>query len=171
MCKPKWETCDKSTYRKSVRENLLPFDAFLPSTTVEFDILQPLSHLNAVLKQATIFSIPKFKSEVTVRQLHSRPDRIHDAIKESRLAWWDWRKSESPTDPEHATVQRRKTARKSLRKEQHQEAAKKRKDKAEEIMKSRNDPKMFYKSNRKAMNRNWSNQKSNPALKTKAGNK
>ena len=27
------------------------------------------------------------------------------------------------------------------------------------------------KSNRKAMNRNWSNQKSNPTLKTKAGNK
>ena len=27
------------------------------------------------------------------------------------------------------------------------------------------------KSNRKAMNRNWSNQKSNPAIKTKAGNK
>ena len=27
------------------------------------------------------------------------------------------------------------------------------------------------KSNRKAMNRNWSNQKANPALKTKAGTK
>ena len=27
------------------------------------------------------------------------------------------------------------------------------------------------KSNRKTMNRNWSNQKANPALKTKAGNK
>ena len=27
------------------------------------------------------------------------------------------------------------------------------------------------KSNRKAVNRNWSNQKANPALKTKAGNK
>ena len=27
------------------------------------------------------------------------------------------------------------------------------------------------KSNRKAMNRNWSNQKANPALKTKTGNK
>ena len=27
------------------------------------------------------------------------------------------------------------------------------------------------KSNRKAMNRNWRNQKANPALKTKAGNK
>ena len=26
-------------------------------------------------------------------------------------------------------------------------------------------------SNRKTMNRNWSNQKANPALKTKAGNK
>ena len=28
-----------------------------------------------------------------------------------------------------------------------------------------------HKCNRKAMNRNWSNQKSNPALKTKVGNK
>ena len=28
-----------------------------------------------------------------------------------------------------------------------------------------------YENNRKAMNRNWSNQKANPALKTKAGNK
>ena len=28
-----------------------------------------------------------------------------------------------------------------------------------------------YRSNRKAMNRNWSNQKANTALKTKAGNK
>ena len=34
-------------------------------------------------------------------------------------------------------------------------------------------PTLIYsdKSNRKAMNRNWSNQKANPALKTKAGNK
>ena len=31
--------------------------------------------------------------------------------------------------------------------------------------------KVHYKSNRKAMNRNWSNQKANPALKTKTGNK
>ena len=29
----------------------------------------------------------------------------------------------------------------------------------------------YGKSNRKSMNRNWSNQKANPALKTKAGNK
>ena len=29
----------------------------------------------------------------------------------------------------------------------------------------------MYNSNRKAMNRNWSNQKANPALKTKTGNK
>ena len=28
-----------------------------------------------------------------------------------------------------------------------------------------------HESNRKAMNRNWSNRKANPALKTKAGNK
>ena len=31
--------------------------------------------------------------------------------------------------------------------------------------------KIEEKSNRKAMNRNWSNQKANPALKTKTGNK
>ena len=33
--------------------------------------------------------------------LQSRPwsDSIHDAIKESRLAWWDWQKSGSPSDP------------------------------------------------------------------------
>ena len=30
---------------------------------------------------------------------------------------------------------------------------------------------ILYESNRKAMNRNWSNQKANPALKTKTGNK
>ena len=32
-------------------------------------------------------------------------------------------------------------------------------------------PSYTIKSNRKAMNRNWGNQKANPALKTKAGNK
>ena len=147
ICKPKWEKCDKFIYKRSVRENLLPFDAFLPSTTAELDILQPLSHLDAVLKQATTSSIPKFKSEVTVRQLHSRPwsVRIHDAIKESRLAWWDWRKSGSPTDPGHTSVQCRKAAKKTLRKEQRKEVAKKRKDRVEEIMRSKNEPKVFYK--------------------------
>ena len=30
---------------------------------------------------------------------------------------------------------------------------------------------VILKSNGKTMNRNWSNQKANPALKTKAGNK
>ena len=147
VCKPKWDRCDKSAYRKMVRENLLSFDTFLPSTTGDFDILQPLSHLNAVLKRATTCSIPKHKSEVTVRQLQSRPwsESIHDAIKESRLAWWDWKKSGSPSDPTHATVQRKKIARKLVRKEQRQEAAKRRKDKIEEIMRSRNEPKTFYK--------------------------
>ena len=112
-----------------MRENLLPFDTFLPSTTGDFDILQPLSHLNAVLKRATTCSIPKHKSEVTVRQLQSRPwsESIHDAIKESRLAWWDWKKSGSPSDPTHATVQRKKIARKLVRKEQRQELSCKKK--------------------------------------------
>ena len=36
---------------------------------------------------------------------------------------------------------------------------------------SRVDTRYDMKSNRKAMNRNWSNQKANSALKTKTGNK
>ena len=147
MCKPKWDNCDKTSYRNSVRESLLSFDTFLPSHNTDSDILQPLSHLNAVLKQATINSIPKFKPEVTIRRIRSRPwsSGIHDAIKDSRLAWWEWRKAGSPSDPLHDTVKRRRAARKTLRKEQRQEAAKARKDKVEEIMNSRNEPKTFYK--------------------------
>ena len=147
MCKPKWDRCDRSVYRDVVRDNLLPFDAFLPTGNEEFDILRPLSPLTAVLKQATLSSIPKFKPEVTVRQLQSRPwsERIHSAIKESRLAWWDWRKSGSPTDPMHDSVIRRATARKTLRKEQRQEAATRRRDAVEEIMRAKNDQKTFYK--------------------------
>ena len=38
------------------------------------------------------------------------------------------------------------------------------------ILKGKNK-KIMYKSKRKAMNRNWYNQKANPALNTKAGNK
>ena len=100
-----------------------------------------------MLKQATASSIPKFKSEVFVRQLHSREwsSRINDAIKKSRLVWWDWRKAGSPTDPEHPTVECRKRTEKALAKEQRQEAANKRTEKVEEIMNSRNDQKVFYK--------------------------
>ena len=128
MCKPKWDRCDRSVYRDVVRDNLLPFDAFLPTGSAEFDIIRPLSpfsHLTAVLKQAMLSSISKFRPEVTVRQLQSRPwfDRIHSAIKESWIAWWDCRRSGSPTDPTHDTVIHRRTARKTLRNEQRQESA------------------------------------------------
>ena len=43
----------------------------------------------------------------------------------------------------------------------------------ESLKKRRKDNRLIllYKSNRKAMNRNWSNQKANPALKTEEGNK
>ena len=49
----KWDRCDRDSYRRSIRENLLPFDAFHLSTDSNIDILEPLSHLNAVLKKAT----------------------------------------------------------------------------------------------------------------------
>ena len=75
MCKPKSDRCDKDNYRKFIRENLLPFDSFQLSTNSSIDILEPLSHLNAVLKQATFDSIPKFKPELTASQARrSRTD-------------------------------------------------------------------------------------------------
>ena len=86
-CKPKWDRCDKRVYQAAVRRNLLPFDTFLPSLNSEVDILQSLGHLNAVLKLAISASIPKFKSEITIRQLRNRPwsKRIYDAAKKCRL--------------------------------------------------------------------------------------
>ena len=28
--KPKWDKCDKTAYKRSIRQNLLPFETFLP---------------------------------------------------------------------------------------------------------------------------------------------
>ena len=110
ICKPKWDRCDKDYYRKSIRENLLPFDSFQLSTNSSIDILEPLSHLNAVLKQATFDSIPKFKSELTVKKIKNRPwsKKIHEAVKACHLAWWEWRKAGEPTDNDDPTVEQRR---------------------------------------------------------------
>lgn len=125
--------------------------------TNETDILQPLSHLNAVLKQATFSSIPKFRSEISIKKIRNRPwtKQIYDAVRLCRLRWWEWKKSGSPSDPNAETILNMKLAKKSLRKEQRREAARRRTEKAEEIMNSKNDTKMFYKlinNQRKTMN-------------------
>ena len=39
--KPKWEKCDKVKYTRFISQNLLNFDTFRPSVSVEMDILQP----------------------------------------------------------------------------------------------------------------------------------
>lgn len=156
-CKPKWDKCDRAVYRRAVRKNLQSFDTFLPTLTNETDILQPLSHLNTVLKQATFSSIPKFQSEISIKKIRNRPwtKQIHDAVRLCRLRWWEWKKSGSPSDPNAETTLNTKLAKKSLRKEQRREAARRRTEKAEEIMNSNNDTKMFYKlinNQRKTMN-------------------
>ena len=119
-CKPKWDKCDRSAYRRSVRENLWSFDTFLPTLTNEMDILQPLNHLNAVLKQATFNSIPKFRTEISIKEIRNRPwtKQIHDTVRLCHLRWWEWKKSGSPTDLNEETVLNMKSAKRSLRKEQ-----------------------------------------------------
>ena len=147
VCKPKWDRCDRDSYRRSIRENLLPFDAFHLSTDSNIDILEPLSHLNAVLKKATYDSIPKFRAERIVKEIRSRPwsARIQEAVKACHLAWWEWRKSGEPKDKDNPLVLQRKSAKQNLRKEQRQEAARLRRDKVEEIMNASDDSRVFYK--------------------------
>ena len=146
MCKPKWDRCDKDYYRKFVRENLLPFDSFQLSTNSSIDTLEPLSHLNAVLKQATFDSIPKFKPKLTVKEIKNRhcSKKIHEAVKACHLAWWEWRKAGEPTNKDNPTVEQRRVTKRKLQKEQRQEAAKSRRDKEEEIMNAGNDSRVFY---------------------------
>ena len=130
-------------YKQSINSTLQPFSTFHVQSTSEIDILQPLSHLNAVLNQATSDSIPRHRSEIKTRKLRQRPwsERILQAVKNCRHKWWEWRKSGAVRDPadEHYAAMIR--ARKSLRKEQRQESARRRKNKVEEIINAQNDSK------------------------------
>ena len=85
--KPKWDTCDKTLYKSSINQNLLKFDTSLLSTSSEMDILQPLAHLNAVLKQANYESIPNYKPSLKIKNQRRRcwTQKIQEAMKHSRL--------------------------------------------------------------------------------------
>ena len=144
--KPKWDKCDKIMYKRSIRQNLLSFDTFLPASTAETDILQPLAHLNAVLKQATKDSIPNYKSSMKVKnKKRCWTQRIQDAMKHSRLVWWEWRKAGEPENQDHPARQRMIEAKQLLRKEQRLEAAKQRNARIEDIMSSDNSSSTFFK--------------------------
>ncbi|MEW8547951.1 MAG: reverse transcriptase family protein, partial [Candidatus Thiodiazotropha sp.] len=145
--KPKWESCDKRVYQQSIRQNLQKFDTFLPSLTSEIDILQPLAHLNAVLKRATYDSIPNYKPDLKIKNQRRRcwSQKIQAAMKNCRLVWWEWRKAGESRNPEDPAYQKMNTAKKMLRKEQRLEAAKQRNAKIEDIMSAGNNPKTFFK--------------------------
>ena len=101
QCKPKWDKCNEEVFKKHISEWLRPFDSLYISYSKELDILYPLSHLNAVLKSATEVSIPNHKSSIKFKDRKHRPwsERIHDAVRRNRLAWREWRKVDSPQDP------------------------------------------------------------------------
>ena len=79
-----------------------------------------------------------------MKEFKTRPwsSKIYEAVKASRMLWWEWRKSGTPEDPSADSVQKMEQC---LGKEQRQEAAKMRREKVEEIMTAQNDSKMFYK--------------------------
>ena len=109
--------------------------------SAECDILQPLGHLIATLRLATEGSIPNHKSEIALKQLRRRPwtESIHQAIRNNRLAWWEWKKAGAPQDSSNQYVLQRKAAKKCLRKEQRKEAANLRRQQVEWIMDAEGD--------------------------------
>ena len=136
-----------NVYEGFVLGHLKPFSSFGFGNSAEYDILYPLSHLIAILRLAAEDSIPSYKSEVKVKKKWQRSwtEQIHKAVKNSRLAWWEWRKAGAPQNSSDPYVQQMKEAKKSLRKEQRREAARIRNQKVEYIIGTENNSKTFFK--------------------------
>ena len=146
-CKPKWEKCDRLGYKTFISKHLQSFRSYKFEGSAEFDILHPLSHLVSVLHLATKDSIPSYKAEVKLKMKKLRPwsEQIFEAVKRSRLAWWEWKKAGAPQDRSDPYVQGMREAKKALRKEQRREAASLRNQKVERNMNAENDTKTFFK--------------------------
>ena len=146
-CKPKWDKCDLHNYRDFISEHLQPFCSYRLGESPEFDILYPLSHLISVLQLATRDSIPSYKAEVKLRSRKQCPwsEKIQQAVKNSRMAWGEWKKAGSPLDQADPHVQKMSKSRKNLRKEQRREAASLRSQKVEHIMSEKDNSKTFFK--------------------------
>ena len=69
---------------------------------------------------------------------------MQDAMKNSRLMWWEWRKAGEPDVLGDPTWQRMLGSRVTLRKVQRLEAAIQRNDRVEDIMTSDNSSKTFF---------------------------
>ena len=146
QCKPKWDKCDTQIYEDCISGCLRPFDSFLLGNTSELDILQPLSHFNAVLKLATECSIPNHRPTAKFKKKRHRPwtEKIFNAIKRCRLEWFEWKKVGAPRDRTNEHYARMREARRCLRSEQRREAAKRRDEKIEKIMDAENNSKTFF---------------------------
>ena len=144
--KPNWDKCDKQMYRQSIANQLKSFDSVYIRNSSELDILYPLGHFNAVLKVATMESIPNYKQETRLKQLKFRPwtEKIYTAAKQSKLKWWEWKKAGASRDSIDANYTRMREAKRCLRREQRREAARRRGQKIESIMTAENDSKTFF---------------------------
>ena len=70
---------------------------------------------------------------------------MQDAMKNSQLMWWEWRKAGEPEDVGHPARKRMIEAKQTLRKVQRLESAKQRNTRVEEIMSSDGSSKTFFK--------------------------
>lgn len=71
-------------------------------------------------------------------------ERIANALKECKQAWWKWRVAGKPTSSKHPTVKRRMEAKRALRKEQRRHENNINTAKLNNIMKSRDNSKRFH---------------------------
>ncbi|MES9884558.1 MAG: reverse transcriptase family protein [Sedimenticola sp.] len=140
--KPKWDKCSKPDYLEYIENTLRPFKE--PNS--ELDLLQEIGHFSATLKGATRHSIPNHKTHIKRKPNTTRvwSQNIDEALKASKKAWWRWRLAGKPTSSKHPTVKQRVEAKRTLRKEQRRLASRKKTEKIESIMNSRDNSKRFH---------------------------
>ena len=139
--KPKWDRCNKYICKRSIKPKkiLQQFEVFLRSLTDKIDILQPLAHLNAVLKQATCESIQNHKTSLKIKgQRICWIQKMQEVILKVVAYGGSGAKQGNQYDLKGPTRQRMVEARVVLRKLQRLEAAIPRKAQVEDNMTSDN---------------------------------
>ncbi|MES9880512.1 MAG: reverse transcriptase family protein, partial [Sedimenticola sp.] len=140
--KPNWDKCDKRSYEQYIHEHLTPFKA--PES--EFEWTCVIGQFQSTIKEATRCSIPNYRPtrKQTTRKNKLWNDKISDAVKSCKDAWWKWRLAGKPTSTLHPTVKQRVTAKRQLKKEQRKLANAQKVDNLNNIMNHKDDSKKFH---------------------------
>jgi hypothetical protein len=142
--KPKWDMCDMDSYRDYIETRL---NTTYLNVQSSFDLKLAVNHLTRTLHGAAKMSIPKYGTQVTVKPCNRRvwSEDINNAMKASKEANAIWRKKGRPKEEGNVCYTARMQARKSLRRIQRREAAKKRDGELADIASAEANPRLFHK--------------------------